>query len=62
MDIGSDRQTESLTRDDIPAIVQAVLDALPQRNSSNAVAPTAGTLISQAVESPHMCQALTDAN
>ena len=61
-DTGSDHQTGSLTRDDIPAIVQAVLDALSQRNSGNAVAHTAGTPISQGVESPHMRQAPTDAS
>lgn len=38
-DIGSDHQTELLTRNDIPTIVQAVWDVLLQRNLSNAVAP-----------------------
>lgn len=46
-----DHQAELLTRDDIPIIVQAVWDALLERNFSNAVAPTSDTLVSQAVDS-----------
>lgn len=51
-----DRQAELLARDDIPVIVQMVWDALPWRNSSNAVAPTLDTPISQAVDSSPMQQ------
>ena len=51
-DTGSNHQTRLLTREDIPTIVQAVLDALPQRNSGNAIIPTAETPISQGMQSP----------
>ena len=50
-DAGSDHQTGLLTGEDIPTIVQAVLDALPQRNSGNAIVPTAGMPISQGMQS-----------
>ena len=56
------RLTGSLTREDIPATVQAVLDALPQRNSGNAIVPTAGTPISQGMQSPDTRPAPADAS
>ena len=59
--VSEDCQTDFLTRDDIPTIVQVVCDALPQRNSSNAVAPTSGMPGSQGVDSLPMQQS-TNAN
>ena len=55
VDAGSvlgDRQADFLTRDDIPTIVQAVCDALPWRNFSNAVTLTSRTPVTQGVEAP----------
>lgn len=59
--VSGDHQTDLLTGDDIPTIVQAVWDELPWRNSSNAATPTSGMPVSQGVDSPHMQQS-TNAN
>ena len=49
--VSEDCQADFLIRDNIPTIVQAVCDALPWRNSSNAVGPTSGMPGSQGVDS-----------